>query len=170
MASRFARRSVAAAMIVSAAVMAASAAQGFRVSPRVPSAPKSVPIAVGEGRLGGPWPSSSYRSGYAAEQRSSAGEPRPRPEPPTMGAADVVATRIPYVLDSGSYRLGSKPTPHDATARPDAATAETRAKLETTTQGRSIITAPLKMCPEGQRMYPDRTCGPNFADPENEKK
>lgn len=44
---------------------------------------------------------------------------------------------------------------------------EEKPKLETTTMDRSIIMAPLKTCPEGQRMGPDRNCKPNFTDPED---
>ncbi|KAF0772200.1 proteoglycan 4-like [Aphis craccivora] len=48
-------------------------------------------------------------------------------------------------------------------------TTSPRPKLETTTQDRSIITAPLKSCPEGMRMSPDRTCRPAFTDPEGDQ-
>lgn len=48
-------------------------------------------------------------------------------------------------------------------------TTSPRPKLETTTHDRSIITAPLKSCPEGMRMSPDRTCRPAFTDPEGDQ-
>jgi hypothetical protein len=41
-----------------------------------------------------------------------------------------------------------------------------KATVETTTHDRSIITAPLKTCPEGQRMGPNRNCVDNYTDPE----
>ncbi|XP_060875338.1 uncharacterized protein LOC132948730 [Metopolophium dirhodum] len=48
-------------------------------------------------------------------------------------------------------------------------TTSPRPKLETTTQDRSIITVPLKGCPDGQRMSPDRICRPKFPDPEDDE-
>ncbi|KAL4092368.1 hypothetical protein QTP88_026886 [Uroleucon formosanum] len=48
-------------------------------------------------------------------------------------------------------------------------TTSPRPKLETTTQDRAIITVPLKGCPDGQRMSPDRICRPVFPDPEDEE-
>lgn len=48
-------------------------------------------------------------------------------------------------------------------------TTSPRPKLETTTQDRSIITVPLKGCPDGQRMSPDRVCRPKFPDPEDDE-
>lgn len=38
-----------------------------------------------------------------------------------------------------------------------------KTKLETTTHERTVINAPLKQCPEGQRRNPDRQCE-DFAD------
>lgn len=46
-------------------------------------------------------------------------------------------------------------------------TTEKTVKLETTTHDRSIIVAPLKKCPPGQRMDPNRECRPNFVDTED---
>jgi len=48
-------------------------------------------------------------------------------------------------------------------------TTSPRPKLETTTQDRAIITVPLKGCPDGQRMSPDRVCRPKFPDPEDDE-
>ncbi|NP_001233042.1 uncharacterized protein LOC100575901 precursor [Acyrthosiphon pisum] len=58
--------------------------------------------------------------------------------------------------------------PYQASANASVTTSP-RPKLETTTQDRAIITVPLKSCPEGQRMSPDRICRPKFPDPEDDE-
>lgn len=64
--------------------------------------------------------------------------------------------------DDGRYR-----SPRLELQNRTATTVEPPVKFETTTHDRTVITAPLKKCPDGQRMYPDRTCGPDFVDPED---
>ncbi|XP_025197090.1 ataxin-2 homolog [Melanaphis sacchari] len=80
-------------------------------------------------------------------------QPQKRPSKPTSTTDERPGGRVPNQLPvaNASVTTTSKP------------------KLETTTQVRSIITAPQKTCPEGQRMSPDRNCRPDFTDPEDDQ-
>ncbi|XP_022167475.1 pollen-specific leucine-rich repeat extensin-like protein 2 [Myzus persicae] len=83
-------------------------------------------------------------------QPQQSSKPQKRPQKPTVD--ERPGGRDPY-QSSANASVTTSPRP----------------KLETTTQDRAIITVPLKACPDGQRMGPDRNCRPDFPDPEGDQ-
>ncbi|XP_027843855.2 uncharacterized protein LOC114124708 [Aphis gossypii] len=108
------------------------------------------------------------------------GKPR-SPRPPTTKHPTLLGGKQPQrPSQQPQKRPPPKPTtderpegrvpPYQSSPATNAsATTSPKPKLETTTHDRSIITAPLKSCPEGMRMSPDRTCRPAFTDPEGDQ-
>ncbi|XP_026822522.1 tyrosine-protein phosphatase non-receptor type 23-like [Rhopalosiphum maidis] len=94
------------------------------------------------------------------QQQQPQQTPQPQKRPPKPTTEERPDGRVPY-----QFPL----TTTMAAANASSVTTSPRPKVETTTQERSIITAPLKACPEGQRMSPDRTCQPDFSDPESDQ-
>jgi len=85
------------------------------------------------------------------QQSQQPSKPQKRPPKPTVD--ERPGGRDPYLQSSANASVTTSPRP----------------KLETTTHERAIITVPLKACPEGQRMGPDRNCRPDFPDPESDQ-
>ncbi|VVC30544.1 Hypothetical protein CINCED_3A018334 [Cinara cedri] len=94
-----------------------------------------------------------------------------RPTTKTTQATVVVAA-----VSNPSGKTPSSPSKTAESTRPDGdnknekkpvavTVVQENPKLETTTQDRTIIIAPVRPCPEGMRMGPDRNCKPNFDDP-----
>lgn len=182
---------VAAAMVVSAAVDGRAPQTTFPSArllpwlPRNPFAPKpppdngnydrrELPATVTDGRLpGGQSPASQQLPQYRPRHELQPDGRRPYVQPTAGGGATTDhQQRVAYVghgNGDGNEDRGPRPKPAAHGRTSDATTTTVRPKLETTTRDRSIIMAPLKMCPEGQRMSPDRVCRPSFVDPEEEE-
>lgn len=88
----------------------------------------------------------------------------PQPQPQPSPSVPTAKTSLPPTQPSPNRpeTLSHKEENHGGEGM-----TEKPVKLETTTQDRSIIEAPLKKCPEGQRMDPNRECRPNFVDTED---
>jgi len=119
------------------------------------------------------------------QQPQQPSKPQKRPPKPTKVDERPGGRDQPYQSSSSANasvttsprpkvdeRPGGQDQPYQSSSSSSAiasVTTSPRPKLETTTHDRAIITVPLKACPDGQRMGPDRNCRPDFPDPESDQ-
>ncbi|KAL5236350.1 hypothetical protein ACI65C_003760 [Semiaphis heraclei] len=93
-----------------------------------------------------------------------------RPSPQQQPQQPSKPQKRPPKPTTVDERPGGRDQPYQSSSSTNASvTTSPRPKLETTTHDRAIITVPLKACPDGQRMGPDRNCRPDFPDPESDR-
>jgi len=178
----FARHSLAVATTIVAIALCCAAAVGGGTGPSpgntAASAPLSLltklpqsqlpkfPVIYTYGKHRSPRPPTTNPPTPPVNKQQQSQRPSPQQQPQQPSKPQKRPPK-PTTVDE---RPGGRDQPYQSSSSANASvTTSPRPKVETTTQERAIITVPLKACPDGQRMGPDRNCRPDFPDPEGDQ-